>query len=179
MPLPTLRWINDFNEAVLALRSDSDRMYTRPRCSVNTDRSAATRPGSTRGPLPCPQCPTHPPPRPQRELHGSHRAHRHPGGEDPARGPATRLLASCLVTRRFHRRWQRLDKVGWSTANFWLWRQAGSDLGQVWTCPAFTDGWFLWLMVSDMSSVVPSQGGGRGRGPLVAPAPQVRFRRHG
>ena len=48
-----------------------------------------------------------------------------------------------------------------------------------WTCPAFTDSWFLWLMVSEMNSVVPSHGGGRSLQPLVIPAPQDRFRRHG
>lgn len=25
-----------------------------------------------------------------------------------------------------------------------------------WTCPAFADSWFLWLMVSEMNSVIPS-----------------------
>ena len=48
-----------------------------------------------------------------------------------------------------------------------------------WTCPAFTDGWFLGLMVSDVSSVVPSQRGGRGRQPSVDRAPQDRLRPHG
>lgn len=48
----------------------------------------------------------------------------------------------------------------------------------VWTCPAFTYSWFLWLMVSEMNPVIPSQGGERGRGPSVAQA-RVRFRRHG
>ena len=48
-----------------------------------------------------------------------------------------------------------------------------------WSYPAFTDGLFLWLMVSDVSSVVPSQGGGRGRQPSVGPVPQDRFKPHG
>ena len=48
-----------------------------------------------------------------------------------------------------------------------------------WSYPAFTDGWFLWLMVSDVSSVVSSQGGGRGRQPSVGPVPQDRFKPHG
>ena len=61
-----------------------------------------------------------------------------------------------------------------------------------WTCPVFTDGEFLGLMVSDMvSSLLPpavqrgiersgrSEQAGEARRASAAPALQVRFRPHG
>ena len=61
-----------------------------------------------------------------------------------------------------------------------------------WSYPAFTDGWFLWLMVSDMVPFLPRHSSERGnvhrrrgeqpgevRSASVAPASHLRFRPHG
>ena len=81
-----------------------------------------------------------------------------------------------------------LDRTGWLP----LWSWAKPFFAAIWSYPAFTDGWFLGLMVSDMVSFLPrhfTERGkvhrGRGEQPgelrstSVAPVLHLRFRPHG
>ena len=74
----------------------------------------------------------------------------------------------------------------------WSWGTVGQGPGEIWSYPAFTDGWFLGLMVSDVVSFLPRHFTERGkvhrrrgerpgevRSASVAPALHLRFRPHG
>ncbi|MCY4646602.1 MAG: hypothetical protein OXE73_06995 [Gammaproteobacteria bacterium] len=97
----------------------------------------------------------------------------------------------------FHRRQERDPPTDDLSAGCGLGFGAGSCRGafysnKIWTCPAFTDSWFLWLMVGDFVSSLPSPTRERGserpvrseqtgeaRRASAASALQVRFRPHG
>ena len=84
------------------------------------------------------------------------------------------------------------DAEQWLTVAESVCCDANSHIFCFWSYPAFTDGWFLGLMVSDMVSFLPRHFTERGnvhrrrgerpgevRSASVAPALHLRFRPHG